>query len=105
MSSSSSDKTDVRFEIQHSWIILERTPVLSDGISLVTSFIEVFPAFHVLLQPLTNGTDIDIIMQKSRKTDAIKPMELSTDKIEQLIELVREEPCLYDVTLAGHSDH
>ena len=24
--------------------------------------------------------------------------------MEQMIELVREKPCLYDVTLAGHSD-
>ena len=42
-------------------------------------------------------------MQKSRKTDAIRSVVLSADKMEQLIELVREEPCLYDVTLAGHS--
>ena len=43
-------------------------------------------------------------MPKSRKTDAIRSVVLSTDKMEQLIELAREEPCLYDVTLAGHSD-
>ena len=66
-----------------------------------------YPDFHVLLQPLTNGTTqnytlFDIIIPKSRKTDAIRSVVLS--KMEELIELVRGEPCLYDATLAGYSD-
>ena len=47
----------------------------------------------MLLQQLTSGTTqnytfSDILMPKSRKTDAIRFMVLSTDNIEQLIELV-----------------
>ena len=47
----------------------------------------------MLLQQLTSGTTqnytfLDILMPKSRKTDAIRFMVLSTDNIEQLIELV-----------------
>ena len=34
----------------------------------------------------------------------MKTVILTTRKVEQLIELVREDPCLYAVTLRGHSD-
>ena len=99
----------VRLKIQYCWIFLERTPVLSNEVSRVTSFIEVFPCFP----PVVAATDqrdntrlhiLDIIMSKNCKTGAIRSVVLSTVKMEQRFEMVREEPCLYDVTLAGHSD-
>ena len=63
----------VRFVIrQNGRIFLERTPVLSDGISLVTSFIEVFPCFPRVIAA-TDQPDNTTKLHIFRYNNAEKP--------------------------------
>ena len=66
-------RTDTRFV--HCWIFLERTPVLSDGISLVTSFIQVFPC--VVAATDQRGNTKLLIFRYINTEKAVKSMQLS----------------------------